>query len=67
LTDREYIVGELLEARIVGFRFRTDEKVQPLQVRQKPSSHQFAQSPFDAVSFDDIAPVFRDDDSDSWI
>jgi hypothetical protein len=34
---------------------------------QKPRSYQLAKSSFDAVTFDDIASVFRDDDSHSRI
>ena len=67
LRNRCYITSELIEARIVGFWFRANEEVKPFEAGQKAYSYQLAQSSFDAVSFDDFAPVFGDDDSHSRI
>jgi hypothetical protein len=57
----------LFEARVVGFWFGADEKVEPIEVGQQTSSYQFSQSSLDAVALDNLAPVLGNDDSHPWM
>ncbi len=36
LTDRSYIASKLPKARIICFRFRSNQNVDPFKSRQKP-------------------------------